>query len=199
MGPRRPRWRATSAAPTLRAGVRWPRPSAGAGLPPPCAESRLSSQVRRSLVLDETGVLDLIEESSVADAEQFGSADPVPVGLLERLENRLTLGGQSSLARDLLERYAGLDRQRSKIAVALAVGRFPGPRGPREVGIAQDDHPLDDVLEFPDIAGITIAHQALEGLSGEGEALVLQELRVAIHEVLGEEGNLLGALAQSGD
>src|SRR5215470_6427967 len=199
MGSRRPRWRATSAAPTLRAGVRWPRPSAGARLPPPGASGRLSSHVRRSLVLDESGVLDLVEQSTVADSEQFGGAYPVPVGLLERLENRLTLGGQGRLARDLLERYTGLDRQRSKIAVALAVGRFPGPRSPREMGIAQDDHPLDDVLELPDIAGITIAHQALEGVCREGEALVLQELCVAIHEVLGEEGNLRGALAQSGD
>src|SRR5499433_3918351 len=166
MGPRRPRWRATSAFPTLRAGVRWPRPSAGARLPPPCAESRLSSQVRRSLVLDESGVLDLIKQGSVADAEQFGGADPVPVGLLERLENRLTLSGQGSLARDVLERYAGLDRGRSKITFALAVGRFPRPRGPREMGVAQDDHPLNDVLELSHIAGIAVAHQTLKGLRG---------------------------------
>jgi hypothetical protein len=88
------------------------------------------------------------------------------VGLPEHLENRLTLGGQGSLARDVLERYAGLDRRRSKIAVALAVGRFPRPRGSREMGIAQDDHPLNDVLELPDIAGIAVAHQAVEGLCG---------------------------------
>src|SRR5215471_13726006 len=98
MGGRRPARRATCADPRPRGGARWLRPS-GVFLRRPCpAGDRLSCRVRGLPILDEGGVLDLVEKSAVADAEELGRADPVPVSLLERVEDGLALGGQGCLA-----------------------------------------------------------------------------------------------------
>ena len=45
-----------------------------------------------------------------------------------------------------------------------------GRRGLSEVGSTQDDHALDDVFEFADVAGIVVSLQTIEHLADELEA-----------------------------
>src|SRR5215471_10640995 len=98
MGGRRPARQATCADPRPRANARWLRPSGVFPLRLLRAGGRLSCRVRGLPILDEGGVLDLVEKSAVADAEELGGADPVPVSLLEGVEDSLALGGQGGLA-----------------------------------------------------------------------------------------------------
>ena len=80
--------------------------------------------------------------------------------------------------------------------MVLAIGEPAGEGASREPGVAQHDHPLDDVLQLPDIAGIAVALEPLHGLGRQREAVSLIEPGVALDEVLGQERDLLGALAQ---
>src|SRR5262249_28493783 len=191
--------RATCAGPTRHAGARWPRPSGVFPLRLLRAGDRLSCRVLGAPVLDEGGVLDLVEKSPIADAEELGGADPVPVSLLEGVEDGLALGGQGGLARDVLEGDPRLGRQESGLALAVpTIAPLALPRAVRQLGIAEDDHALDDVLELPDIARIPVARHPLERVVAQAEAIAPEQLRVATHEVLGEEGDLFRALAQGG-
>src|SRR5215470_2872601 len=153
MGLRRPARQATSAGPTPRASARCPRLSGAFPLHLPRAGGRPSCRVRGLPVLDEGGVLDLVEQSAVADTEELGRADPIPARLLEGVEDGLALGGQGGLARDVLQGDAHLGRQGGGLGLADAtIAPLTLPGAMRQLGIAEDDHALDDVLELPDIA-----------------------------------------------
>src|SRR5437899_9462070 len=74
-----------------------------------------------------------------------------------------------------------------------------GERDPDQKRIVEDDHALDQVLQLADVAGITMAREALHDRHGNGEPVTTVELRVALDEVAGQERDLGGALAQGRD
>src|SRR5205085_2270728 len=121
---------------------------------PRCARSGGVGERARAALSREPALIDLVEERLVADAEQARGFGAVPVDLLEHFADRLALGIDGRLARDLLER-----------ARALLAGR--GEHDPRcrrrdrlrrellaqQVLALEHDDPLHHVLELADVAG----------------------------------------------
>src|SRR4029453_18015962 len=66
-------------------------------------------------------------------------------------------------------------------------------------GRCEDDRALDDVLELAQVARPRIARQEIERFGGESVDLLIH-LRLGLaQEVVGEDGDVLGALAQPGE
>src|SRR4029077_4301641 len=101
------------------------------------------------------------------------------------------------LAGHVFEEYGrGLPRIGRTVVLARRARR--GRRGRIKVGAAQEDKPLDDVFEFTDIARVLVSLEAIQHLWAELQAVALIELGVALHEVGGEERDLLAPLAERG-
>ena len=79
-------------------------------------------------------------------------------------------------------------------ALMVAARRHVGEGAPPEIGIAQDDHALDDVLELADIAGKVVADEPLHGLGRQRESLPPKEPRVALDEVVSQWRDFLRTL-----
>src|SRR6266446_3688764 len=96
----------------------------------------------------QSGIADLVEESSVADAEGAGRLLAIPVVGLQNLQDDLALQFAGGLAGDHFQR----DRP---IEVQVEGGKFLLVRhqiAADDFFIAQDDVALDQVLEFANVA-----------------------------------------------
>src|SRR6266478_2726772 len=79
--------------------------------PPPeaCSRRRPARAACRSWPVSgaplavEPAVLDLVEQGPVGDVEELRGAHPVPLGLLERLQDGFLLGDLGRLAGDVLQ------------------------------------------------------------------------------------------------
>ena len=146
----------------------------------------------------ESGILDLVEQGPVAGLQQPGRANAVPVRLLERLQDRAPLGRLRGLPGDLLER----DRRRLGSARRGACPRRSAPRRQRDFssGAGRRARSMRLIMfsSSRTLPGKLCRSQALHRLGRQREALALEGLRVALDEVVGEERDLLGALAERG-
>src|SRR5215469_12170465 len=90
----------------------------------------------------QSPLLDFVNQRPVADVQELGRENTVPVGLLERLQDRAPLNRLRSLARDRSQR-AG--RFPDSIRTVLVPAALSGDSGgdPREVQPAKRDHTLD--------------------------------------------------------
>src|SRR6516162_5216545 len=125
----------------------------------------------------ESGLLDLVEQRPVADAQRPRRPHPVPPGLLEHSRNRLALGRLRCPSRDLLE---GRLAHRGWGGGPSAVDADVRQRNPRQERIVQHDHPLDQVLELAHVPRKAVACQALHDRRWDREAVAAIELGVAI-------------------
>ena len=76
------------------------------------------------------------------------------------------------------------------------IGAGVGERNPGEQGVVQHDHALDQVLQFPDVSGVPMAHEAVDHRRRKGESLAAIELRVPLDEVVRQQGDFGRALAE---
>src|SRR3989442_8227122 len=76
------------------------------------------------------------------------------------------------------------------------MGSRVGDGNPGEKRITQNDHALDQVLQLPNVAGISLLGQPLHHGGRDGKSLAPEDLRVPLHEVVDEDRNFLGAFTQ---
>src|SRR6266851_1406149 len=122
----------------------------------------------------ELGLLDLIEQGPVADAQELGCLNPIPSGLLEGLENRLALRHLRGLPGDVLERNGG-NATGARDLVWRPATRCHWEGTSSQVRIAQYDNALDHVLELPHIAREPMSQESLHSLGGECDILPPEE------------------------
>src|SRR5216683_167437 len=72
----------------------------------------------------------------------------------------------------------------------------PGAVDRERVPVAKDDGPLNDVLQFADIARPTVRFEQVERLLLDLFDLLSGSLRSALHEIFQEQANIVGSFAQ---
>src|SRR5207247_9913120 len=65
--------------------------------------------------------------------------------------------------------------------------------------VGQQYQALDQILQFPNVPRVPVARQALHHGRGNGESVAAVELRVALDEIVGQEGDFDRALAERRD
>src|SRR3989449_6478956 len=148
--------------------LRRPRPSYAAGgavlTPAPSPHPHGSS------LLVEAIVLDLVEQRLVADLQDLGRLGLVAAGLAQDLLDHLGLHGPGGRAAGFLEapdgRQAFLGRTRRRTQADVL--------GKDLVAIAENDGPLDAILQLADVPGPWMMHHDLLRFRRDRQALSLQ-------------------------
>ena len=127
----------------------------------------------------------------------------VAEAVLERLQDEVALdvrdGAADQRARHLLGDQRGMgDRRRLRLVEPHAVGREDGV-GADLIAARQQHGAVNGVLELTHIAGPAADHELVLGLSLQRAHRHAVRLRVFLGEMLGELGDVGGALAQRRD
>src|SRR2546427_5906534 len=170
--------------------LRRPRPSYAAGgavlTPAPSPHPHGSS------LLVEAIVLDLVEQRLVADLQDLGRLGLVAAGLAQDLLDHLGLHGPGGRAAGFLEapdgRQAFLGRTRRRTQADVL--------GKDLVAIAENDGPLDAILQLADVPGPWMMHHDLLRFRRDRQALSLQLLAVHREKMLDEQRDVLPAVAK---
>src|SRR5581483_11143821 len=155
----------------------------------PGARSSDAPEAPRDLAYPEA--VHLVLERAQRDPEVFGRAGDAPAALLERTEDKVALERVARLLEEVrpvrplrLElREVELERQ-VLLADVLLVGR--------------GDDPLDQVLEFADVAGPPVLLEHRQRAVGDPADVLPEPAVVPLEEELGQLGDVLAPLAQRG-
>src|SRR5262249_31681853 len=136
--------------------------------------------------------LEHLDERGSIQTKKTRSLVLVPTGALQRLTNELVLEG--------FHRSSELEPRVGKLGRDGAVRRKPAHARRQIVGLdggilTEDRGALDGVLELAHVTGPVPIGEELQRGAGDGD-VTSEPLIGALQEVLGEHGNVFGAVAQ---
>src|SRR5262245_1953313 len=172
-----------------------PARSSGRTCPPACHGVQRNRQVRGSEQQLDPGSTDPV---LVEERVELGTAQAEKAGGSRLVASRLAHGVHDEVALHGLE--PDDPRGRGRLGARGAAGHGRGKVAPRDrTSVAEQDRALDAVAQLPDVSGPRVREEPFPGVAREPSGGTPHAPAEVLEERLGQEEDVLGALAKGRD